>query len=85
MTIPSITRRYRQEQKLTLKAFGEELVREIPGYTFTRQAVFNWEAGMTNPEKYFLLICAMRYGDWRRDWALDCLATLQPEIFAPAS
>ncbi len=83
MDIRILTRRYRREQKLTLEAFGERLAEGLTGYSFTRQAIHNWETGSSKPDKYFLVLVAMRYGDWRRAWALGCLAVLQPELFAP--
>ncbi len=83
MTIPTITRRYRRQQKLTLEGFGQKLSEELTGYSFSRQNIYHWESGRQRPEKSFLLLVAMRYGDWRRFWALDCLAEIQPEIFAP--
>jgi transcriptional regulator with XRE-family HTH domain len=85
MIISTITLHYRKQAQLTLEAFGRALAELLPGYSFTKQAVKNWERGVQNPDRYFLLLCALRYGDWRRDWALDCLAVLQPELFAPAT
>jgi transcriptional regulator with XRE-family HTH domain len=85
MSIDHVTKTYRKQERLTLEAFGERLVELLSGYSFTRQAVSNWERGAQTPDKSFLLLCAMRYGDWRRSWALDCLAVLQPEVFAPAT
>lgn len=85
MDISQLTKKYRTQAGLTLEGFGEKLSDQLSEYTFTRQAVHNWESGNQRPEKYFLLLVMLRYGDWRRDWALDCLAVLQPDVFAPAT
>lgn len=82
MKISYATRHYRKQNKLTLEAFGIALAEKFQEYTFTRQAVHNWENG-SQPDRNFLLLCALRYSDWRRDWALDCLAAINPDLFAP--
>ena len=85
MTIPEITRRVRRKNKLTLENFGNQLAKGLPGYTFTRQAIFNWENDLTRPDRNFLILCTLKYGDWRRDWAFDCLHAIAPDVFAPAT
>jgi transcriptional regulator with XRE-family HTH domain len=85
MTVAETTRTIRKANKMSLDAFGAALAEQLPEYSFTKQAVFNWENGKTNPDFQFLLLCALRYGDWRRAWALDCMADLKPQFIAPNS
>lgn len=83
MTVAEITRKTRQEQRLTLAQFGRDLA-PIVGRSLTRQAVSHWETGRQQPDEWLLIACALRCSDWRRDWAQACLSEMKPEVFGPA-
>ena len=79
--ISRITRNYRKSQKLTLDCFGAALVEELPEYSFSRQAINQWESGRTKPDFKFLVKATFKYQDWRRDWAYECLSQISPDVF----
>ena len=82
--ISELTRKYRSERELTLAQFAQALMEKIPADNVSKQSVHHWESGKHRPAGDFLLLVAMRYGDWRRDWALNCLAVMRPDLYAPA-
>jgi hypothetical protein len=84
-SVAQITRSIRESQNLSLEAFGVALAEEFDDRSFTRQAVHGWEAERTIPDFQFLILASFKYNDWRRVWALDCLAALKPDVFAPAT
>lgn len=70
--IAEITKRHREKQNMTLNAFGKAL-------GVTRQAVFNWENGNNQPDKYWLVKIFLDHSDWRFTWALECLVEMDPD------
>lgn len=80
--LASVTRNYRKLNSLSQEEFGAALAEQLPEYSFTKQAVSQWEKGKNKPDFEFLVLSAMRYSDWRRDWAFECLAALRPEVFS---
>ena len=77
MDFSETVKKYRIDQKLALRDFGNLL-----GVTHT--TIANWESGSTVAGKYHLLALAMRYSDWRRDFALDCIQAIDPSYFETA-
>ena len=71
----------RKEQDLTQEAFASCLCEWLPGINLTKQAVSNWERGAYLPDELFLVSVAIAYSDWRKTFALECLAALRPEIW----
>jgi len=67
----------RKTMGMNLRDFGSSL-----GVTHT--TISNWESGSTVAGKYHLLALAMRYSDWRRDFALDCIQAIDPSYFETA-
>lgn len=83
--ISQIVRAYRAEQALTLREMANALkdqLRETRFANLSAQAVGLWEKG-TNPFPVFLLRVSRTYADWRRDFALDCLAAMEPDLYEP--
>jgi transcriptional regulator with XRE-family HTH domain len=82
VTIPEIICKYRAEQGLNQEQFANLLTENMPS-SLSKQAVSYWENGNWKPAYYFLLTLTLVYTDWRRDMALECLAVLKPELYAP--
>lgn len=83
--ISQIVRIYRAEQGLTLEAMAESLREQMSGTMFSnlsRQAIGLWERG-TLPNVIFLIRVTRMYDDWRREFASDILAAIEPELFMP--
>lgn len=82
-----VVRLYRMDRELTLRKMADELSLGLSssngGVSF--QTISNWENGKHLPSKGILLSLVMRTGDWRRDFALDCLATMMPDLYPPAT
>jgi len=76
MSVATLTRETRKTRGMTLAGMGEAL-------GVTRQAVYNWEWEKNHPDIAFLLMIASTRNDWRRDWALNCLHQIRPDVFAP--
>jgi len=66
VNIPEITANNRTREKLTLQQMGDAL-------GVTKQAVGQWEDGISLPDGIFLCAVAMKCKGWRRDWAWACL------------
>lgn len=77
VNIQTIVTKYRTERSLTLNAFAEAI-------DVTHPTIRNWEIGATKPDKYFLLALTMRYSDWRRDFALECIQASYPAYLEAA-
>lgn len=83
--ISQIVRAYRAEQGLTLRGMANALkdqLRETRFANLSAQAIGLWEKG-TNPFPVFLLRVSRTYDDWRREFALDCLAAMEPDLYEP--
>jgi DNA-binding XRE family transcriptional regulator len=82
-----VVKLYRLERELTLRKMADELSFGLPeqngGVSF--QTISNWENGKHLPSKGILLALVMRTNDWRCDFAHDCLATMMPEFYQPAT
>jgi len=84
-TIPEIVKKYRETQRKTLREFAEAIT-ECCGEGVTYQSVHNWENGVTNPNKWLLCRMILKCsGDWRYEFASDCLSVLDPKVFAELS
>lgn len=80
--IDQIIQKYRNQQNLSQQELADALTEALPGVSLTRQAVHNWESGRQAPGYLFLVSVFMAYGDWRCDFARECLAVLKPELWA---
>lgn len=80
--ISDVIKKYRIEGKLSQASLGEMLCVKLPGITLTRQAISNWERGSQTPDYMFLVAVLRTYGDWRHDFAYECLQILRPEVWA---
>ena len=78
MSLSEIVQETRKQQAMTLREFGDAL-------GVSHNAVHFWEHGERTPDVSFLLLTAAKYSDWRRTWAHNCLAAIQPDLFAPAN
>lgn len=77
-----IVQSYRRERKLSLRAFADAISEKLPDRV-SYQTIANWEAGEIVPAYSTFLPVLIHYGDWRRDFAADCLAALQPGYYEP--
>ena len=80
MTISEIVSKYRGEK--SLREFAADLSSKMDK-PITYQTIKNWEDGTHLPEYYFILAIALQNDDWRRQFALDILAVLNPEFYSP--
>lgn len=81
MIISEIVRKYRVRHDASLRAFADMLSGEGP-QSVTHQTIHNWENGTTIPSYFYLLSLALFNNDWRREFALECLAVMKPDYFA---
>jgi transcriptional regulator with XRE-family HTH domain len=79
--ISEIVRSCRTKQALSQEKFGDILCEKLPGVKLSRQAVSNWERGAQTPDYMFLVAVLKAYGDWRFDFAHECLQVLRPEVW----
>ena len=90
--ISEIVAEYRKLQgegrMMPLRAFAEELsevIRDI-GLTISHQSIKNWQDRSHLPKTFIILQIKLNSPmDWRRDFAQDILAVLNPDIYQPAS
>ena len=80
--IEKIVAKYRKEINKSQEAFAQSLCERLPGVDLTRQAISNWERGSQTPDYMFLIAVLMTYGDWRHDFAYECLQVLRPAVWA---
>ncbi len=80
--ISKVAKKIRNQQQMTQEAFAESLCEKLPGVELTKQAISNWERGAQTPDYMFLVAVLMTYGDWRHDFAHECLQVLRPEVWA---
>jgi hypothetical protein len=79
-SISLIVARYRGEK--TLREFADDLSGKLIE-KISYQSIKNWEDGETIPLYYPMLAIALQNDDWRRDFALEILAVLKPDYYAP--
>lgn len=84
MNYQTLVRNYRSRQNASLRAFASALS-ENSLESISYQSVKNWEDGIHTPNPMYLLSLALRFSDWRRNFALDALAILKPELYKPDS
>lgn len=80
--VSKIVQKYRKQTDLSQEAFAQELCERLRGIDLTRQAISNWERGAQTPDYMFLVAVLMAYGDWRHDFAHECLQVLRPGVWA---
>ncbi len=80
MSIPLIIKKYRGERAFRTFAadISEKMVEPI-----SYQTIKDWEDGVYLPRYYTILPIALHYDDWRRHMALEILAVLKPDLYAP--
>ncbi len=81
-TFTQIVLEYRHYQKLSLRAFANQ-INEKSIVHLCHQTISNWEKGICTPVYHSLIPIALLYGDWRRDFAIDALAALHPNLYTP--
>lgn len=72
----------RSARKLSLRDFAAEF--SGPMSSLSHQVVKDWEDGQP-PRVRTILPMIMLFDDWRRDFALDLLAALNPGVNVPAT
>ena len=76
-----VVKKYRDEQNQSLRDFASSLSEKLPEQIL-HQTISYWENDGRKPSVYLLLTIALTYSDWRRDFALDGLAAIKPELYA---
>jgi transcriptional regulator with XRE-family HTH domain len=76
-----VTAKYRNNQRLTYRAFADALNEHLVNTSITHASILNWEKGAREPGTDFLLICLVLHDDWRAEWALETLCAKLPEVF----
>jgi transcriptional regulator with XRE-family HTH domain len=66
---------------MTHQQFADALTQSLVSTGISRVSVTNWANGKSEPSTDFLLQCVAAYGDWRRQFANDCLRIKLPETF----
>jgi len=74
-----IVRKYRNEQQLSLRKFAAQISENLQK-GISHQTIKDWEDGKYPGHVYFFLMVAMRYQDWRRDFAFECLYEIYPDF-----
>ena len=82
MVISQIITKYKGESSLRdfANLLSEKMVEPI-----SYQTIKDWEDGSYLPRYYTILPIALHYDDWRRTMALEILAILKPDYYAPDS
>lgn len=70
--ISTVVKKYKKQQGLNLRQFAEA-ISDASGDSYTRQAIHQWEHGITRPDKFALVKIVMKATDWRLDFATECL------------
>ncbi len=91
--VSQIVRAYRKLQSrkgrlvpLRVFAVGLSDVLAPFGGSISHQTVKNWQDNVYLPNTFYMMQIAMHAPwDWRRDFAQDVLAVLQPDLYRPAS
>jgi hypothetical protein len=79
-SISLIVTRYRGEK--SLREFAADLSSKLQ-QPISHTTIKNWEDTIFVPEYYPMLAIALHYDDWRRQFALEILAVLKPDYYAP--
>lgn len=74
--VTEIVKKYRNGK--TLREFSQEISEKLP-VLISYQTIKNWEDGVNIPHYFTIVPLAMHYTDWRRDFALEVLAAINPE------
>ena len=80
MTIPEIVSKYRGEK--SFREFAADINSKILE-PISYQTIKDWEDGKYMPSTRTILPIAVRYHDWRQEFALKILAILDPGNYAP--
>ena len=75
MNINLVINQTMQDQQLTLREFAAEL-------RISHPTVINWRDGKSAPGGDFLIDAVIRWRDWRRSFAVNCLMARWPEAAA---
>jgi len=79
-SVSLIVIRYRGEK--SLREFAGDLSSKMPepiSYSIIR----DWENKIYLPRYYTILPIVLNYEDWRRQFALEILAVLKPDLYKP--
>src|SRR4030042_5435282 len=79
-SISLIVTRYRDGK--TLREFAADLSSKMVE-PISYQTIKNWEDGAYKPAFYLIMAIALQNDDWRRQFALEILAVLKPELYSP--
>ena len=79
-SISLIVTRYRGEK--SLRDFAADLSSKLPE-PISYVSIKNWEDKVFIPAYYPMLAIALHNDDWRRQFALEILAVLKPELHNP--
>jgi len=72
----------RHRGKKSLREFAADLSSKMDE-PISYQTIKNWEDGARRPAYNIVLAIALQNEDWRRQFALEILAVLKPELYQP--
>jgi hypothetical protein len=77
-----VVKHYRQQQGLSVRAFGRALTEKFSNKTISGNTISEWETKPNRaPDLYFFFNCFTTYTDWRMYFAVDALKALMPHVF----
>lgn len=63
----------------TIRSFADSL--SVNGTSISHATIINWRSGRTEPTTDYLVTLVTKTSDWRRDFALECLASKKPDVW----
>jgi transcriptional regulator with XRE-family HTH domain len=75
---PAIVNNYLNTTGLSMRKFAFEL-------GVSHAAVSNWASGKSEPDIYFLLDLLKKFCDWRREFAIDLMGIMAPDVASAMS
>jgi transcriptional regulator with XRE-family HTH domain len=83
MQTNQITKKTREQQELTLRAFADAINAKLVNTSVTHSTVSRWEDEVTyyEPDLSLLFECVATYRyDWRAQWAVNCIHAMYPDL-----
>lgn len=83
LKLSDVVSAYRTAQGLTIRGFAAALNERLVNTDISHATVSNWENSEPSyePDMRFLFECIATYGDWRAQFAADCLKAMWPDLF----
>lgn len=79
--VSEVIDKYLQKTKISYREFSGALNESLVNASVTHVTVSNWKSGVYEPGTDFLVLMLLKYRDWRFDFALECLAAKEPDVW----